>query len=488
MGRFSRQVVGVCLVTLAEMTAGCNDAHEHAADQGAHHEHHDEHDDEPIDELPASLFVAHEGALVSYDIESGVERQGVIGDVRGPTDMQALPDGTLLLNLTDANSILAVDGITMTEVARIPSSQMGAKRPTRAVITPANSGKRYWITLNDGTDDDPDASSALFVDVLGWSKTYLEPVGEVKLGRGHHEASFSATLQRVAITSSSDCENVITIYDYTDTTNIAPLRTLTAADLGFDGTTLQRTCDPTGSIGVAPSSNGCATSRVSGKVYCSISSSGDVVVIGIDETPPSFSILHTGGSGAGHMRAHENGELIYSVQASPREGSVDAPGAPCQVGQLVVIDAVSDAVVNEVPLFYDGDGCAAPIAGTHEETVEPLRMRMPSNESYLYITLATSTADPSARVERELVLDMQDPASPSQLSSLPIGASRGRHADALGGDGASLFVANNLDSTVTYIDAAEATIVRTMSVRENPLTLATYGGTVGPSEPAGPIH
>src|SRR4051812_22157371 len=53
----------------------------------------DDPDDAGQEPLAQTLFVAHEGSLVSYDIKTGKERPGAVQQVTTPTDMQALADG-----------------------------------------------------------------------------------------------------------------------------------------------------------------------------------------------------------------------------------------------------------------------------------------------------------------------------------------------------------------------------------------------------------
>jgi hypothetical protein len=80
-------------------------------------------------ELEQTLFVAHEGSLVSYDIETGEERPGAVQGVSNPTDLQALDDGTLLVNLTDQNHVLEVDRrsarYTRTSARHMPERRTG---------------------------------------------------------------------------------------------------------------------------------------------------------------------------------------------------------------------------------------------------------------------------------------------------------------------------------------------------------------------------
>src|SRR5690606_32953341 len=50
--------------------------------------------------LSHTLFVAHEGLLSSYDIATGEERPGSVSGISAPVDLQALEDGSLIVNLT----------------------------------------------------------------------------------------------------------------------------------------------------------------------------------------------------------------------------------------------------------------------------------------------------------------------------------------------------------------------------------------------------
>ena len=64
--------------------------------------------------------------------------------------MQALDDGTVLLNNSKLNEILTVAGRPAREVRRFPSSSQGGKKPVESYITPPYNGTTYWVTLNDG--------------------------------------------------------------------------------------------------------------------------------------------------------------------------------------------------------------------------------------------------------------------------------------------------------------------------------------------------
>jgi hypothetical protein len=54
--------------------------------------------------LSQTLFVGHDGVLVSHDISSGNERPGSVTNVTSPTDMQAIEDGTVFVNPIGGNA------------------------------------------------------------------------------------------------------------------------------------------------------------------------------------------------------------------------------------------------------------------------------------------------------------------------------------------------------------------------------------------------
>jgi len=457
----------------ALLGTGCgSDDHDHA------HDHDHVHGD--------ALFVAHEGTLKAYTFD-GEEQPGAVQGVSAPVNMQALEDQTLLVNLTGSNEVLAIDGHEMLEQARIPSSSMGGTRPVHSYISPTRTGRRYWVALNDGQEGTPATNTALFVDITPGSPTYLEPAGEVALGVGHHKASFSTTQERIVISNIADCDNVLSVYDYSDVAHIQVLASLTSSDAGWDGSSYPKTCDPTYQAGMPPAPHGCATSKVSGKAYCNLTSSGDIVVVDIDATPPTFTLIPTTGLGAGYTKASLDGRYIYTLQEQPREGGETLPGAVCQIGQLVVIDAQADTVVGTTALGYEGPDCTKALLGTDEETANPGHIQILPSGTKLFITPAGGFEVADARVRQLLVVDLADPTHPVQLPSIPTGASSSHHDDTLTADGAFMFVANNEDGSVTQIDTAALSVVRTITVDAKPATVATFGLS-GPSVQTGPIH
>ncbi len=411
------------------------------------------------------LFVAREGSLAAYDIATGEQVSGEIADVSGPTDMQALEDGTVLVNLSNRNEVLAFDGKTMLEKARIPSSSLGATRPVHSYVTPTHGGKRYWVSMNDGAGT-PATNSALFIDITPGSPDYLKAVGEAGLGVGHHKAAFGKSAHRVVISNIGDTSEVLAVFDYSDPSDIRKLAAVSAGDLGV----------------ARASPHGCGASSLTGKAYCNLTATGDIVSVDLESAAPTFKVLKTGGSGGGYTKG--NGRYVYSLQAKPREADTAAPGEVCQAGQVVVIDSEADSVVNEVALLYGGPDCDDPIADTPARSAGPGHIVIAG--SRMYVQMA-SGSDETHYADKHLVLDISDPAAPEQTGALGIGRSLSHHGEALSGDDAWFFVANNLDGTVTQIDAGAATVARTLTVGANPRTVATWGEAEGPGHLAGPL-
>jgi hypothetical protein len=422
------------------------------------------------------LFVAHLGSLTSYDIATGEQQAGEIADVTDPNGMQALQNGVLLVNLTGRNEVLVVNGKDMSPIKRIPCTLPGrtAVRPIHSFITPKYNGKQYWMALNDGaaTGNTAAANSALFIDISTPSDTAsIKAVGEIGIGIGHHVACFSKTQHRAVISNIGDTAKVLGVYDYSNPAQVTELKAWSASSLGIKG---------------SASPHGCGTSKLNGHGYCNASGPGHIISVDIDASTPTVRVLKTKGSGGGFTLPHPEGRYVYSVQASPREGDTTWPGAVCQVGQIVVIDAQSDSVVNEVAVKYDGPDCARSIVGTVAATASPGYITFSGNK--MYVQLGTARADTNSSAAKHMVLDITNPANPVQKASLDIGKSYRHHGEAISGDKKVFFVANNLDGTVSQINAAAGTVTKTLTVRANPSTVATWGEEEGPSQASGPLE
>jgi hypothetical protein len=461
----------------------CTDEHEHE------HGHCGDHFDEECP-FAQTLFVAHEGSLVGYDVASREEHAGAVTDITGPVDLQALDDGTVMVNLTGTNEVLAVDGMTMLELARIRSSTASAVRPVHSYITPERGGRRYWLALNDGEEAELATNSAVLVDISPNSRTRFEIVGEVGLGVGHHKASFSSTLERFVATNIADCENVLSVYDYSDRENIEELATFSGSDAGFEGPdpgagNFDPTfCDPTFERGLPPAPHGCTTSSLSGKAYCSVTNSGDVVAVDLDAEPPAFERIATQGRGGGFMLAHPEGRYIYGMQEEPREGG---DGAVCQIGQIVVIDANDDSLVAELPVRYRGPDCEDLLSGTAAETANFAHVHFSHDGETLFVPTSGGFNVTDARVDQVVVIDTSDPTNPAQLESISVGVHTGHSSSTVSGDGRWLFVVHTVDATVSQIDMASKSVVATFQVEQRPKVVATFGTVEGPSEQTGSI-
>jgi hypothetical protein len=290
----------------------------------------------------------------------------------------------------------------------------------------------------------------------------------------------------VVISNISDCQNVLSVYDYSNLADIRTLATLSGAQAGFDhadpgaGEFDPRFCDPTFQRGLPPAPHGCATSKVSGKAYCNLTSSGDLVVVDIDAATPTFRLIPTHGKGSGKTHVHPSGRYVYSLQEEPRGG--------CQIGQLVVLDAMTDTIVKELPLGYKGPDCAEELAGTPAETANPDHLTFSRDGKTLFVGVAGGFEAADAVVDQHVVVDTTDAANPTQLASLPMGKSTGHSSDAITADGTRIFCVDALDETVTEVGVSTKTVTRTLRVKSNPKVVATYGTAEGPSEQEGPIH
>src|SRR5262245_22545600 len=134
----------------------------------------------------------------------------------------ALGGGIALSNHTAGNEVILIDLNRRTEIGRLPSSSLGGVRPVHMYLSPAIEERQYVVVLNDGSErstpkgERPKDSTLLLIDALQSSPTFLKPVGEARLGIGHHKVGFSMKRPRLAVSNISDCSDVISVYDYQD--------------------------------------------------------------------------------------------------------------------------------------------------------------------------------------------------------------------------------------------------------------------------------
>ena len=431
--------------------------------------------------------------LALYDLTTGSElaRFDAPG---GSSDLVALPSGVALSNHTGGHKVILIDLKRRAEIGRIPSSSLGGTRPVHMYLSPALDGKQYVTVLNDGEasktkpGERPKDSSLLLIDAVAGSPTFLKPVGETRLGTGHHKVSFSTKLPRLAVSSIADCTDVVSVYDYGNPADIKLVKTFAAADLGYDGSTPAKTCDPSGKAGVMLSPHGTGTSAASGRLYHFLTATGQVAIFDIDADTPAVKIVQTSGHGGASVKDLPGGRFMVVPQRGPRELHQRAGGQPCQIGQLAVIDAVAETVAAQVPVFYGEPTCRKSLAGTpHERAALQYAMPSPDGKT-LFIQVGTLYAPTGtvASASFVAVFDLSDPTRPAQLPSIAVGAGNDTRDHALSGDGKLLLVPNSIDNTVSVIDVGERKVVRSLRTVNSPRRIVTFGDSIGPSKPVGP--
>src|SRR5262245_57852626 len=170
-------------------------------------------------ESPQIAAISGRDQLALYDLATGKEL-AQFDAPGGSSDLLALGSGVALSNHTAGNEVVLIDLKRRTEIGRLPSSSLGGIRPVHMYLSPAIEGRQYAVALNDGNErgtpkgERPKDSTLLLIDVVKSSPTFLKPVGEARLGIGHHKAGFSMKRPRVAVSNISDCAGVISVYDY----------------------------------------------------------------------------------------------------------------------------------------------------------------------------------------------------------------------------------------------------------------------------------
>ena len=444
-------------------------------------------------ESPQVAAVSGRDQLALHDLATGAElaRFDAPG---GSSDLLALGSGVALSNHTAGNEVILVDLKRRTEIGRLPSSSLGGVRPVHMYLSPAIDKRQYVIVLNDGNErstpkgERPKDSTLLLIDAVQSSPTFLKPMGEVRLGIGHHKAGFSMKRPRLAVSNISDCSNVVSIYDYENPSDIKLVKTFSAADLGYDGSTPFNTCDETGKVGLMLSPHGTGTSAATGRVYHFLTGTGQIAVFDIDADVPTVKLIQTAGSGGASVKDLPGGRFMVVPQRGPREVHQKADGSLCQVGQLAVIDAVAEKVAAQLPVFYGEPTCRTSIAGKpHDRAALQYAMPAPDGKT-VFVEIGTLYGPPNVVAESRFVavFDLSDPYRPIQLPSIPVGAGNDTRDHALTGDGKLLLVPNSLDNSVSVIDVGSRQVVRTVTTVTKPFRVVTFSEGIGPSKPAGP--
>jgi YVTN family beta-propeller protein len=444
-------------------------------------------------QAPQIAAISGRDQLALHNLSTG-EELARFNAPGGSADVLALRSGVLLSNHTGGNSIVLIDLKRRSEIGRLSSSSLGATRPVHMYLTPTINGKQYAVVLNDGVasktkqGERPADSTMLLINAVEGSPDFLKPGGETRLGRGHHKVGFSMVRPRMAVSNISDCSDVVSIYDYGNLPEIKRVKSFSAADLGYDGSAFLKSCDETGRAGVTLSPHGTGTSAVSNRVYHFLTSTGEIAIFDIDSDVPTVKLLKTSGTGGASIKDLPGGRFMVVSQRGPREVHQKGDGAICQIGQLVVIDALLEKVAAQVPVYYGEPTCRTSIAGKPQEWAA-LQYVMPSPDGKtVFVQIGTLYAAPNTQAESRFtaVFDFSDPYRPQQLPSISVGRGDETRDDALSGDGKLLLVPNRLDNSVSVIDIAARQVVQTISTVAAPHRVATFGETVGPSKPVGP--
>ena len=437
--------------------------------------------------------VSGRDALALYDLANGAElvRFNAPG---GSSDLMALGSGVALSNHTAGNEVILIDLKRRSEITRLPSSSLGGIRPVHMYLSPAMEGRQYVVVLNDGNGrgtpkgERPKDSTLLLIDAAQASPTFLKPTGETRLGIGHHKVGFSMKRPRFAVSNIADCADVVSVYDYHNPAEIRLIKTFSAADLGYDGSTPLKTCDETGKAGVMLSPHGTGTSAATGRVYHFLTGTGQIAIFDIDADIPAVKLIQTAGSGGASVKDLPGGQFMLVPQRGPREVYQKADGSICQVGQLAVIDAVAEKVIAQVPVFYGEPTCRNSIAGTpHDRAALQYAMPSPDGKT-VFIEIGTLYGPPNVVAESRFValFDVSDPHRPLQLASIPVGAGNDTREHALTGDGKLLLVTNSLDNSISIIDVGSRQVMRTIPTVTRPFRVVTFSDGIGPSKPTGP--
>ena len=431
--------------------------------------------------------------LALYDLATGAElaRLDAPG---GSSDLLALGSGVALSNHTAGNEVILIDLKRRTEIGRLPSSSLGGIRPVHMYLSPFTEGRQYVVVLNDGSErstpkgERPKDSTLLLIDAVQSSPTFLKPMGEARLGIGHHKVGFSMKRARLAVSNISDCSDVVSVYDYENASDIRLVKTFSAADLGYDSSMPLKTCDETGKVGLMLSPHGTGTSAATDRVYHFLTGPGQIAVFDIDADVPTVKLIQTAGSGGASVKDLPGGRFMVVPQRGPREVHQRADGSLCQVGQLAVIDAVAEKVAAQLPVFYGEATCRTSIAGKPYERAA-LQYAMPSPDGKtVFVEVGTLYGPPNVVAESRFVavFDLSDPYRPIQLPSIPVGAGNDTRDHALTGDGKLLLVPNSLDNSISVIDIGSRQVARTIPTVTKPFRVVTFSEGIGPSKPAGP--
>jgi YVTN family beta-propeller protein len=438
------------------------------------------------------MFVVGSTEAGVYEIGTGreVSRIPMTG---ASLDTMTLSNGVALFNNTGGNQVIAVNLKDGKEIARIPASSLGGTRPVHSYLSPVISGRKYYVVLNDGVEANtpqgevPNDSSLTLIDVVPSSPTYLKPVGEVRLGRGHHKVAFSNTRARMVVSNISDCKDVLSVYDFSNPADIRLMKSFAAKDFSYDGTTTMRTCDETGKAGVRLGPHGVGTSAATGEAFHFITGTGQIALIDIDSETPSLRTIQTAGTGGSTAKDMPGGKFIIVPQRTPREVQDRAGGVVCQIGQIAVIDAVERRLVAQTPMLYGDGGCSTSLVGKPEAAANASYVGFNKDGSRMLVALGTlgGAQNAASTVDLTLVFDMSNPRHPKQMAPIRTEARQGSDI-VMSNGGRIAFIPNSAANTVSVLDTDTMKVVQTVKTIAGPFRLSTFSPSAGTSKPVGP--
>lgn len=400
-----------------------------------------------------TLWVTGADKVGAYDVKSGSEVASF--DLPGRTaDLHVLPNGRVVLNYRAKAELVLFDATSRKEVARLPSSRMGGVNPHHGYVL-RTSGNLLYVVGNDGENAERDSTLSLFRVIP--NAPGLEYAGEIRLGAGHHKVAHFPGQDWISVSNINDCGNVVQVIDISDPPAPKTIRSISAKDIGYDGSAPDKTCDATGKAGRRLTPHGAGAT---GQFHVhNLNATGQMVVIRRDG---QALVLPSAGTGGASAVATKDGKL-YLTQFSPREGAAASPGKACQIGQLSVISSAGTGL-EQIPVLKDKD-CTEKPNGARLGYVS----LMPDGETLL-LPLATlgNDASPVALLARFRL----GASGVEQLSSLEIGKNLGHRDHAWSTDGKLFAFPNNKDNSVSIVDAASGKVASTIPVVPDPLRVA----------------
>src|SRR5262249_20739103 len=163
-------------------------------------------------ESPQIVAVSVRDPLALHDLATGAELAR-FDSPGGSSDLLALGSGGALSHHTAGNEVVLMDLKRLTEIGRLPSSSLRGVRSVQMYLRRAPGGRQSRVIRNDANErstpksERPKDSTLLLIDAVQSSPTFLKPMGEIRLGIGHHKAGFSMKRPRLAVSNISDCSD-----------------------------------------------------------------------------------------------------------------------------------------------------------------------------------------------------------------------------------------------------------------------------------------